>query len=390
MGMAASQARLLCITARIHDVEYQAQAIQHAKVQLATQSDQIYQEYLEALDATTLTVNAMDTNSGASSVVAATFNNLCSRNKVMPADGSNYAIRNAQGLLVVEDEIEEGYYNFTKAGYNDPYQFAIFMIDGGQDIGNIDPNNNDFGNTLEDVEKTVYENLDGNLKDDKTTLGKLHRKLEELVGSSDIYDADAYNTNVASDPEKVKEYEETLAQYRKQLYQAHSGEIYVNAAGKGSDYNIEEDFNNPLFNYYVSIFNQIRSCGGCVSIDEYDGPDGDAANNSAWLQSMVQSGQFSIETVKTDSKTGDVSLNATSPSSDSCLTYTPTSTIDNRALAKAEAEYEHKLKQIDKKDQMFDMDLSKLETERTALTTEYESVKKVIEDNIDRTFGIFS
>ena len=48
------------------------------------------------------------------------------------------------------------------------------------------------------------------------------------------------------------------------------------------------------------------------------------------------------------------------------------------------------MKQIDKKDQMFDMDLSKLETERTALTTEYESVKKVIEDNIDRTFGIFS
>ena len=389
MGMAASQARLLCLTARIHDVEYQAQAIQHAKVQLATQSDQIYQDYLAALDATTMTINTMD-ESGEKSIIAATFNNMFSRNKVRAADGTNYALRNSQGLLVVEDEIEEGYYNFTKAGYNDPYQFAMFMIDGGQDIGNIDPNNNDFGNTLEDAEKTVYENLDDNLKDDKTTLGKLHRKLEELVGSSDIYDADAYNTNVASDPEKVKEYEETLAQYRKQLYQAHSGEIYVNAPGKGSDYNIEEDFNNPLFNYYVSIFNQIRSCGGCVSIDEYDGPDGDAANNSAWLQSMVQSGQFSIDIIKTDSKTGDVSLNATSPGSDTCLAYTQTSTIDNRALAKAEAEYEHKMKQIDKKDQMFDMDLSKLETERTALTTEYESVKKVIEDNIDRTFGIFS
>ena len=48
------------------------------------------------------------------------------------------------------------------------------------------------------------------------------------------------------------------------------------------------------------------------------------------------------------------------------------------------------VKQIDKKDQKFDLDLSKLETERTALTTEYESVKKVIQDNVDRTFGIFS
>ena len=59
-------------------------------------------------------------------------------------------------------------------------------------------------------------------------------------------------------------------------------------------------------------------------------------------------------------------------------------------VAKAEAEYEHKLKQIDKKDEQFDLDLSKLETERTALTTEYDSIKKVIEDNIERTFGIFS
>ena len=59
-------------------------------------------------------------------------------------------------------------------------------------------------------------------------------------------------------------------------------------------------------------------------------------------------------------------------------------------MAKAEAEYEHATKQIDQKDKKFDMDLSKLETERTALTTEYDSVKKVISDNIERTFGIFS
>ena len=44
MGMAASQARLLTITARMHDVEYKAQSIQNAKIQLSTQSDQVYQE----------------------------------------------------------------------------------------------------------------------------------------------------------------------------------------------------------------------------------------------------------------------------------------------------------------------------------------------------------
>ena len=51
--------------------------------------------------------------------------------------------------------------------------------------------------------------------------------------------------------------------------------------------------------------------------------------------------------LSTDKSTGAVTLNATSPGSDTCLSYTPTTTIDNRALAKAEAEYEHKLKQIE-------------------------------------------
>ena len=56
MGMAASQARLLSLTARIHDVEYQAQSIQNAKVALATQQDKVYEDYQKALDATTLTL----------------------------------------------------------------------------------------------------------------------------------------------------------------------------------------------------------------------------------------------------------------------------------------------------------------------------------------------
>ena len=48
------------------------------------------------------------------------------------------------------------------------------------------------------------------------------------------------------------------------------------------------------------------------------------------------------------------------------------------------------MRKINQKDKQFDLDLSKLETERSALTTQYDSIKKVIEDNIERTFGIFS
>ena len=143
-------------------------------------------------------------------------------------------------------------------------------------------------------------------------------------------------------------------------------------------------------NYYINLYNQIKAAGGCVSIADYDGPNGNAANNSDWLQGMVKSGEITIEIVETDSKNGKVLFDTTSPSSDISVSYTTTSTIDTTALKKAEAEYEHKLQQINKKDKAFDLDLSKLETERNALTTEYDSVKKVIDDNVKRTFGIFS
>ena len=104
---------------------------------------------------------------------------------------------------------------------------------------------------------------------------------------------------------------------------------------------------------------------------------------------MLQSGRITVELANIDNK-GQVNDSTTSVASDSTLDYTTTSSIDKKELAKAEAEYEHAMKQIDKKDKRFDMDLNRLETERTALTTEYDSVKKVIQDNIERTFGIFS
>ena len=289
MGMAASQARLLCITARIHDVELQAQSIQNAKLQLSTQSDQVYNEYLQALDDTTLTVKSYDTRTGEESNVNATFNNLCSRNKVYTG-ANNYAIRNSEGLLLVEDKIEEIYYEATEAGKNNAHDFALYFMFGPLEEGDPEPE-------IED---------------------------------------------------------------------------------------------KKLYNYLISIFNQIQASGGCISIDEYNGPSGDAANNSDWLLNMIKSGQFSINIIETDEEDQTVKFNPTSPSADTYLSETTTTEIDKTALAKAEAEYEHKMKSINNKDKKFDLDLSKLETERNALTTEYDSVKKVVEDNIKRTFGIFS
>ena len=532
MGMAASQARLLTITARIHDVESQAQSIQNAKIQLSTQSDQVYQKYLDALDATTLTVK----NSNGEKIVA-NFNNLCGKNAV--ETGEKYALRTSRGQLIVSDEIKDGYDEFMySVGENNPQAFALFMMN---EDGYTEPNtntnishditnkvdiidkidfdkvqwNNKFNNLLtqvavlstakkyqlegvkisseassvlaqrdELIKKAQFANLSDKDKDEYMTLTAVSnaitkadlgmadilggRKLAELSTTEakkynslqtsklqlvatqgklqnlislgtlsseqeqevDKLTANRYNliTNILNsgdfmsnlekaenkvannhldnqmlqslsdsmitllngrdyndltDEEKDK-YDELEFAYRNQLYNSYAEEIYTEISG-------DDDFDYEEFSYYVSIFNQIQAAGGnCVSISDYDGTSGDAASDSDWLTNMIECGKITIEIVNTDSKTGLVSFDTTSPTSDTYVDYTETASIDKKALAKAEAEYEHELKQIDQKDKKYDMDLSKLETERTALTTEYESVKKVINDNIERTFGIFS
>ena len=54
-------------------------------------------------------------------------------------------------------------------------------------------------------------------------------------------------------------------------------------------------------------------------------------------------------------------------------------------VAKAEAKYNRAMNDIKQKDNMYDLQLKNIDTEHTALQTEYESVKKVMEKNIDRT-----
>ena len=54
MGLAASQARLLNLTSRMHDIEYKAQKLEAQKLQMANESTQVYLEYENALNLTKL------------------------------------------------------------------------------------------------------------------------------------------------------------------------------------------------------------------------------------------------------------------------------------------------------------------------------------------------
>ena len=391
MGMAASRARLLTITARMHDVEYQAQSIQNAKIQLANQSDQVYQEYLEALDATTLTVKDQT-----GSRVPANFSNLCGPDAIKSASGKNYVFFDANNRLIVEDSLLAAYENFDG---KDEFDFAMMMLGADPDILN-GSENEDSDETLEErIAKEsknqsiqdLMEERDGivtqialmvNTSDEDEDKEHLHDDIENVFDTySDIFEGDdALKFN------KLKEqYEEKNDLIRQKLYMGSDRLELFEAAGGNKD-----EFDYSKFNFYVEQF-VLMETNECVALSSFDGhADGCAAKSGEWLQMCLQNGSITISEVSMNNKNGEVTEKGTSVPSDSSLEYTTSSSIDKTALAKAEAEYEHKSKKIDQKDKQFDMDLNKLDTERNALKTEYESVKKVISDNIERTFGIFS
>ena len=384
MGLAASQARLLMLTARIHDVEYQAQMIQSAKLQLATQEDEVYRKYTEALDATTLTFTNDQGN-----IVAANFNNLCGLASINNGLFKNYVFRTGDDdRLIVPSDVYNGYKQY---GGDDPYAFAMYML-GVQ------------GDDLSDAESKYLENrtnsgVSDNLADLKETMDDKVRTIANKVGFDpddtlrDVNNGESVvgllpnedDSNYSSVKKLVDEYETLEEEYRYKLYQkGGAANIYSLATGEDP-----ENFDQDKFNYYLRWGKMIEQEVGieyCISETDYSPNFG---NDADTLNQMLQSGRITVDVVSID-KSGKLTDDTTSVASDSNLAYTPTSTIDKQALAKAEAEYEHDMKKIDKKDKEYDMDLNRLETERTALTTEYDSVKKVIQDNIERTFGIFS
>lgn len=87
MGLAASQARLLSLTARQHAVEYEAQRIQAQKLQLANESDNVYNTYLDALDATKIQYKVV-AGDGSTRYNDATFTNLAAAGFLFNVNGT--------------------------------------------------------------------------------------------------------------------------------------------------------------------------------------------------------------------------------------------------------------------------------------------------------------
>lgn len=104
MGMSSSQARLLNLTARQHSIEYSAQRIQSQKLQLANESDRVYDDYLFALDQTKTMAKVLQ-NDGTIGDVELSADKIYNYNEL----GRQYALTTADGKTLISQSLHNNY-----------------------------------------------------------------------------------------------------------------------------------------------------------------------------------------------------------------------------------------------------------------------------------------
>lgn len=476
MGMAASQARLLSITARLSNNENSGQSISYAKQRLADQSQQITNEYNEALDATKLTV-LTGFNGAEANYEDISYNRMTCLQ--MAETAKQYVVTDTKGRVLVNESIADAYTmskgdfnkflaqldvnNYGPLSQSDLYvqktstsnsekQKALKQIHEawdkyfetvGIEVG--EPEHDTY--TEEFRWNNTYASvvIDGNLtyvdKDKKPIdASEVSTKGWSFVGdgytsyrdekkdengdiiykkndNGEFLDKDGNVTT--DDSKKVPEYvwkplsyegttkeSKDLYDYAMALTEAYNRiEAEINGV-KGDVFDIDvyktaaNSDNASALKYYRNLFNRIQQNGMFTYTDtpakatKYEGYEytqtavgtGKVAKNplkdNYTFESALRDGTLRLEYYSTTER----KFKSTTISEDNCIQEVP----DERAIARAESKYTQDMADLEHKDKQFDLELKKLDTEHNALQTEYESVKNVVDKNVESTFKIFS
>lgn len=133
--------------------------------------------------------------------------------------------------------------------------------------------------------------------------------------------------------------------------------------------------------FYISLYWAIYSSGW---------EENSNIGNEQYMQNQLLYGNITID--KLDSSANDgkgVTTQVWDPLSLSDSDCPINKTTDKDAVAKAEAKYEAEKDLVDSKEAQLDLQSNDLDTERSALTTEIDSVNSILKKNIDSSFKYF-
>lgn len=337
MGMSASQGRLLFLTARLSDLEFQAQCISNAKIRLAENSSEVAREYEQSLNKQKITVYAC-AEEGSPAYIDATAYNLTTYGAISTLDKQRFLVDSGDRVLV-NSEVADAYSGAMGRTIN---------VDGQQ---------------------TTAEQI-------QASYGSLEAYLRAKLGYSS--EMESTELNLSYDAKRVTYY--TDCYYGKEAFLNNLG---YTANNENEDEELIYDKGALIYN--TNVFDRIAKNGYNMIPDS-------SMTDSEWLYQQLNSGNIFLETQNRNNIKGrcissnlDEWVKVSWSSGDSSLK----TERDKSDEAQAEATYNSKMAQIQAKDKRYDLDLRNIDTQHNAIQTELETVKKVIDKNIDRSFKIF-
>lgn len=377
MGMAASQARLLSLTARMTDNENSGQDISYSKIRLAQQTEQANKDYLAALDATKLTV--LTGFDGSTEVYTdISYGLMTGYNTV--ACGLQYVVTDKDGKVLVTDQQKKAF----EAGNGDLNKFLSAL---GYSQADIDITAN---GDASDEDKAMAEHKIHEAWDKYLTSVDLHYGDDEhgldfgfTAFSGEAYDG--YPTYTLTDLKtgaketKALNYEGTTREQRELYdYAVALTEAYYGQSDSVHNKKTAVDPENASYiKYLTNIFNKMAASGYYTEKNTAE-----TIKDNKWFEQQLREGNLLLEYYSTTER----KFVSTSIDSDSSIQEVE----DEREIARIEREYQNQLSDLEAKDNKFDLELRKLDTEHSALQTEYDAVKNVIDKNVEKSFTIFS
>lgn len=377
MGMSASQARLLSLTARMSDNENSAQDISYSKIRLANQTEELNNEYLEALDATKLTVltGFKDSEEIYTDI---SYGLMTGYNTV--ACGKQYVVTDNKGRVLVTAAQAKAF----EDGNGDLNKFLAAM---GYSQATIDVSANSGASDTDKAlaKQQVHEAWDQYLTSVDLHYGDDEHGLEFGYESFSTNAYDGYPTytlidlNTGAKSTKALNYEGTTQEQRELYdYAVALTEAYYGTSDSVNNLQTAATSENAGYIKYLSnIFQKMLSSGFYTEEDPTK-----TIKDNAWFEQGLRDGKLLLEYYSTTEK----KFVSTSIDSDTAIQEVE----DEREIALIEQKYQNDLDALEQKDNQFDLELKKLDTEHNALQTEYDAVKSVIEKNVEKTFNIFS
>ncbi len=415
MGMAASQARYLGLTARKTNVEYEGQQINQARTALANQSANTFNELLalevptspSTQDYTTLQYSYQDGTYAETITEMTEITNDPNYNYLIThyhyADvftGVKNNLSNPQVLL--DTAGVQGTIDRTAVTYDDVNDsYSVNGIPAQQYDPLIEGQRTNFEKICQnypDLAKEEPENILTYTDTDGSVKFTTRSELEKAAAGT----ADALNYTVESgvptyvgnaevtaydptDPDQKAAYEEICDEFPTDNF-ASSNSIYTwefqgrryyasledltAAAISAQDPSKPTELQNKLVNYYAeNVETKIeRTQRAFVDLDESGRPQ------SIRYEDSTATFALKTETI-TDENAYDDAMNQYN--------------YDMQVYEKKIADINAKTEKIQEQDRTLELRLRQLDTEQEALQTEMEAVKKVIDKNIESTFKTF-